>query len=293
MRIFLTGGTGFIGSHFLQHALANGHDVFALRRPGSATRIPLLRQPHWLDGALTDDWGDILSDCDSFLHLASSGVVLNSNNWIECFQINVMDSLQLLQQSISAGLKRFVIVGSCFEYGHSGERYAAIPVSAPLEPTTAYGASKAAATMAALALASEYQLNMVVVRPFHVYGDGEASQRFWPTLVSAAMSGNDLRMTSGSQVRDFQPVTDVVQQLLSWLQNSQLKPGKPVLVNLGTGRPQSLLDFARQEWERLGAKGEILPGALEHRHDEVWRYAPMVGTSIHVPFSPANCNDYT
>ena len=286
MKIFLTGGSGFIGSHFLQHALVYGHDVFALRRPGSETSIPLLRQPHWLDGALTDDWRHILSACDSFLHLASYGVVSDPNNWTECFRINVIDSLGLWRQSISAGLKRFAIVGSCFEYGRSGERFAAIPVTAPLEPTTAYGASKAAATMAALALASEHQLKMVVLRPFHVYGDGEAPQRFWPSLVSAATSGNDLHMTDGSQVRDFQPVTEVAQQLLFWLQHSQLRPGHPQLVNLGTGRPQSLLDFARQEWERLGAKGQILPGAVEHRHEEVWRYVPLVKTPNHMPFPP-------
>jgi UDP-glucose 4-epimerase len=288
MRIFLTGGTGFIGSHFIQQALADGHDVIAVRRPGSEPKIPLVRQPSWFDGVLTNDWSNILPSCDSFLHLASYGVVSDFDNWNLCFQVNVLESLHLWRQAIGAGIKHFVIVGSCFEYGRSGERYSAIPVTAPLEPITAYASSKAAASMAAHSMASKYQLNMAIARPFHVYGDGEASHRFWPTLVSAATSGNDLPMTSGLQVRDFQPVKDVAQELLAWLQSPNLRPGYAKLVNLGTGRPQSLLDFARHEWDRLEAKGKILPGLIPHRENEVWRFVPLVEPRI---YNPSSCKN--
>ena len=168
MRIFLTGGTGFIGSHLLQQALAAGHDVVALRRPGAEARIPLDQQPHWLEGGLADDWSEALASCDAFIHLAAYGVADGAHDWEGCFQTNVIDSLRLWRQAVAAGIRRFLIVGSCFEYGRSGERYESIPVTAPLEPTTAYGASKAAATMASLALAVEQKLELVVARPFHV-----------------------------------------------------------------------------------------------------------------------------
>ena len=276
MHIFLNGGTGFIGSHVLQLALAEGHQVLALRRPGASCRIPLDREPHWLDGALADDWCVELGRCDALLHLAAYGVAQGANDWDGCFQANVIDALQLWRQAVAAGVRRFLIVGSCFEYGRSGERYDAIPASAPLEPTTAYGASKASATMAALALAVEQQLQLVVARPFHVYGPGEAPGRFWPSLVAAAASGADLPMTSGAQVRDFQPVEQAARQLLDWLQHPQLQPGQPRLVNLGTGKPQSLLDFARDEWCRLRAQGQLQVGAVAHRPNEVWRYVPLV-----------------
>ncbi len=276
MHIFLTGGTGFIGSHVLQLALAEGHQVLALRRPGASCRIPLDREPHWLDGALADDWSVELGRCDALLHLAAYGVAQWANDWDGCFQANVIDALQLWRQAVAAGVRRFLIVGSCFEYGRSGERYDAIPVSAPLEPTTAYGASKAAATMAALALAVEQQLQLVVARPFHVYGPGEASGRFWPSLLTAATSGQDLPMTSGAQVRDFQPVQQAARQLLDWLQHPQLQPGQPRLVNLGTGKPQSLLDFARTQWQQYQADGSLRPGEIRYRQNEVFRYVPEV-----------------
>lgn len=276
MRIFLTGGTGFIGSHVLQQALAAGHEVIALRRPGAMPPIPLEQQPRWLDGALADDWHEPLGQCDALLHLAAYGVAAGANDWTTCFQVNVIDSLNLWRQAVAAGVQRFLVVGSCFEYGRSGERYEAIPITAPLEPTTAYGASKAAATMAALAMAVEHCLSLVVARPFHVYGPGEAAGRFWPSLVAAATAGDDLPMTTGAQVRDFQPVDQAASQLLACLQHPQLQPGAPRVVNLGTGEPRSLLAFAESEWQRLQGQGTLRAGAIAHRANEVWRYVPEV-----------------
>jgi nucleoside-diphosphate-sugar epimerase len=274
MRIFLTGGTGFIGSHILQQALAAGHDVVALRRPGGEARIPLDQQPHWLDGGLADDWSEALASCEAFIHLAAYGVADGSHDWEGCFQINVIDSLRLWRQAVAVGIRRFLIVGSCFEYGRSGERYDFIPVTAPLEPTTAYGASKAAATMAALALAVEEQLELLIARPFHVYGKGEAEGRFYPSLVTAALGDNDFPMTEGNQVRDFQPVEQAAKKLLNSLANCMPKAGTPKLMNLGSGFPQTLYAFAEGEWIKLHARGRLARGKIPFRENEIMRYIP-------------------
>jgi UDP-glucose 4-epimerase len=282
MKIFVTGGTGFIGGHLISRAQTEGHQVLALRRPGSLPRIVLESQPQWLDGELVNNWSDALAGCEAFVHLAAFGVANGAHDWERCFQVNVLDSIRLWRQAISSGIRLFLIAGSCFEYGRSGERYDAIPVTAPLEPTTAYGASKAAASMAALALAKEYQLRLAVARPFHVYGEGEAPGRFWPSLVAAAKAGDDLPMTEGQQIRDFQPVELAANQLLSLLSNSSLKAGEPVVINMGTGHPTSLYAFAEREWQRHKAKGSLLPGALPYRTNEVLRYVPEV-SGQHLP----------
>jgi nucleoside-diphosphate-sugar epimerase len=281
MRIFLTGGTGFIGSHLLQQALAAGHEVVALRRPHAKPRISLEQEPHWIDGDLADDWSEALTSCEAFIHLAAYGVAEGANDWEGCFQTNVIDSLRLWRQAVAAGIRKFLIVGSCFEYGRSGERYDFIPTSAPLEPTTAYGASKAAATMAAQALAVEEELQLVVARPFHVYGSGEAPSRFWPSLMEAATFGHDFPMTTGDQIRDFQAVDSAANQLLTWLMQADVKKGLAKVVNLGTGEPKTLMGLAEQEWKRLKASGRLLPGAITHRQNEVMRYVPEVSTMKH------------
>ena len=68
MKIFVTGGTGFIGSHFLRQALAKDYDLICLRRPGSKTRIPLEIDPAWVEGSLDDDLIEEIKGCDVFLH---------------------------------------------------------------------------------------------------------------------------------------------------------------------------------------------------------------------------------
>ena len=72
MRIFVTGGTGFIGSHFLNHAFKAGHEVVALRHsPASQPRIPLDAQPEWVNGPMDQlKLGDF-RNCEFLVHLAA------------------------------------------------------------------------------------------------------------------------------------------------------------------------------------------------------------------------------
>lgn len=56
MKIFVTGGTGFIGSHFVKNALVEGYKLICLRRPGSQSRIPLENEPVWVEGSMENDW---------------------------------------------------------------------------------------------------------------------------------------------------------------------------------------------------------------------------------------------
>jgi uncharacterized protein YbjT (DUF2867 family) len=92
MRLFLTGGTGFIGSHVLAAALAAGHQVRALRRsPASASVIPLPRQPQWCEGDLASLEAAQLEGIDALLHLASAGVSPKPASWDELVQANVAD----------------------------------------------------------------------------------------------------------------------------------------------------------------------------------------------------------
>ena len=278
MRIFLTGATGFIGSHVLRLALDEGHTVLALRRPGSEPRVEISGQPKWCEGCMEDDWGSELEGCDALIHTAAHGVATGGDSWDDCFWINVNQSLHLWKEAASAGVKRLVICGSCFEYGLSGLSYEKIPTDAPLIPTSAYGASKAAATLAAQALAINMKLELVVMRLFHIFGEGEAEGRFWPSLVRAANQGSDLPMTEGDQVRDFTPAQFAAQCLLNACDSSKLvlRKGIPLIQNIGTGNAQSLKQFATHEWKRLGAHGKLLTGALSYRSDEVMRYVPEV-----------------
>ena len=278
MKIFVTGGTGFIGSHFLTASLAAGHEPIALRRPGSKPRLPLKKEPQWVDGALNDDWRKQLTNCQALVHLAAAGVSPQLSGWDELFKVNVELSLNIWRQAAEAGVRRLIICGSCFEYGRSGNRYDFIPPDAPLEPTAPYHASKAAATMAAIALGIERQLELAVLRPFHVFGEGETKIRFWPSFRKAALAGEDFPMSEGRQIRDFVPVEQVVNTFVDALTRTDLKPGDPKVENLGTGRPQTLRAFAEHWWNQWDAKGKLLIGAVPYYENEVMRYVPQISS---------------
>ena len=282
MRVFVTGATGFIGSQVIKCLMEQHLEVIALRLPGCRPQITLPAEPVWVDGDLESDLTQPMQQAQAVIHLAAYGVDPKFNSWTECMRWNFAASLKLWLQAASLGVRRFVVAGSCFEYGVSGENYDFIPVEAPLQPTSAYGASKAAASIAACALAREKRLELAVLRPFHVYGEGEAPQRFFPMLKAAAHAGTDFSMTPGEQIRDFTPVERVARSFVSFL-SQPLRPGVPEIHNLGTGKPQSLLSFAQSWWAAWHAPGRLLPGALPYRTDEVMRYVPLLASESPIP----------
>lgn len=277
MKIFVTGGTGFIGSHFLNQAHAAGHQILALRRsPESQSHIPLAREPEWLDRSMEEIRASDLEGSKAVVHLAAHSANVPYDTLENCIEGNVLAPLKLFRAAIAAGIRKFIVAGSCFEYGRAGERYEFIPTDAPLEPTASYPASKAAASVAFHALACEQSLEMLILRIFQVYGEGEAASRFWPSLRRTALAGEDLPMSEGLQVRDFINVVDVAAGFVKALERLDLKAGHPVIENLGSGTPKSLGEFASEEWQRFGATGRLLLGALPMRPNEVTRFVPLI-----------------
>ena len=276
MKIFVTGGNGFIGSHVIKLGQSMGYQMIGMRRSKSPDRINFESNPYWVDGDLENDFSEILSECDAIIHLAAYGVNPKYDSWEDCFRWNVNASLSFFKQALNAGIKNFVIAGSCSEYGKSGEKYDYVPCTAPLEPVNAYGASKAAFTIAAMAFARENQIKLVVLRPFHIYGEGENKERFWPSLREAAINGEDFPMTLGEQIRDFTSVEIAAEKFIHYCTDAQIVSGEPEIYNLGTGKPMSLKSFAEMEWNKFSADGELQFGKISYRPNEVMRYVPKI-----------------
>ncbi len=286
MRLFLTGGTGFIGSHVLAAALAAGHQVLALRRsPHAGPVIPLPRQPRWCEGDLASLQASQLEGVQAVLHLASAGVSPKPASWSELVQANVAGGLRLLELAAEAGIRRCVVAGTSHEYGKAALRFPAIPPDAPLEPLSPYGASKAAAFQLLRAFSIEQGLELFYGRIFTAYGEGQYAGNFWPSLRRAALAGDDFRMTSGRQISDFIPVAAVASHLLAACSRPDVAAGVPLVVNIGSGEAMSLLAFAEREWGRFGATGRLLPASLPDRPDQIERYVPDL-RGLRIPASP-------
>jgi len=275
MKLFVTGGTGFIGSHFLRSALAEGHEVTALRRAGSTPPIALPAEPTWLERRMDEVTAIDLSGQDALVHFAAQGVSPQKTDWNQAFEVNVRQSVALFATALEAGLTNMVACGSCMEYGACGDRFEFIPPDAPLEPVGPYAASKAAFAIALQAMAAHSSVSVQLLRPFHLYGEGQHEANFWPALRHAAQSGLDYPMTPGDQVRDFSPVEDAAAAFLAAVEHPPVGGGLHVQ-NLGSGRPVTLRDFAADWWSRWQATGSLQPGALPYRPGEVMRYVPLV-----------------
>jgi nucleoside-diphosphate-sugar epimerase len=281
MKLFVTGGTGFVGSHFLQQALAAGHDVIAQRRPGSSPRLNLTREPVWVDRALDQVFDVELAGCDALVHLASHTPNPPYAPLDECVYWNVYATTRLLQQAATQGVRDVLVAGTYFEYGVAAEGQDFVHPATEMRPSLTYPISKAAATTACLGLARHLGLRLQVLRIFQVFGEGEAETRFWPSLRSAAQEGRDFAMSAGLQIRDFIEVSEVAAQFLRALDFDSVTPGQPQLRNVGTGRAQTLLDFARAWWSAWGATGQLIPGQVGLRPGELPRVVANV-EAVHV-----------
>lgn len=281
MRIFVTGGTGFIGSHFLKLALAEGHEVVGLRRAESQPVIPMTASPEWIEAPLNKVPPKAFEGCEALVHFASQGVSPQPTDWEQAFDVNVTQSLTLFAHAESAGIPHLIACGSCFEYGKSGERYDRIPPDAPLEPVGPYAASKAAFSLALEAMTRSNSSAFSILRPFHLFGEGQHPSNIWPALRKAALDGSNFPMTPGEQIRDFMPVEAAASEFLNALQLDS-QPSTLRIRNIGTDHPISISDFASQWWKKWKASGNLLTGALPYRELEVMRFVPLTSVTHYV-----------
>jgi len=278
MKIFLTGGTGFIGSHFINAALNAGHEIKALRRSdNSAPKVQIPNKVNWL----TKQFGDVtindLQGTDLLVHLAAHSANVPYDSLENCIKYNVTEPLKLFKIAKEAGVKKIIVTGSCFEYGLSGERYEYIPSNAPLEPSLTYPTSKAISSIAFKQFAIENKVQLNYFRIFQVYGEGELESRLWPSLKKAALKGEDFPMTMGGQIRDFIEVKSLANTLVVESEKifSQIEINCKIS-NIGTGVPQSILEFSKYWWSKWNAKGSLLIGDLKYREGEIMRYVPLI-----------------
>ena len=276
MKLFVTGGTGFVGSRFIESAVKSDHEVIALRRPNGNVSKSKSGKINWVEGQLDGDYGEHLKSCDALVHFASAGVSPKPASWGLCFEENVINTLKLCKNAIDAGIDKLLIAGTCAEYGKSGLRYDAIPSNAPLEPIGPYASSKAASFVAIHGLAVERNIKLSYLRIFSAYGKGQYKDNLWPSLYESAISGNDYPMTMGEQIRDFISVEGVADEFVNSLLFDKVMSGIPMIKNIGTGKPITVREFSEYWWKKWKAKGELQIGEVPYRKNEVMKYVPKI-----------------
>jgi len=262
MKIALTGSTGFIGTHVRRLLSSADHDVLLVVRNQSAVHLLGQNEKVLLAdiGEVREDWFNYLGRPDVLLHLAWGGLP----NYLDKYHVDVELPLQVnfLTKIVRSGLRNLVVTGTCYEYGLAS---GALGEGQETNPNTPYGVAKDRLRKSVSVLHHEYDFKFTWARIFYPYGEGQSELSIYSQLKRAVLDEErKFKMSSGKQALDFIPVESVASALVS-LSTNQEGMG---IINIGSGKPQTVLDFIQDQIQKLGS--QIVPqvGAIPDRKFE-------------------------
>lgn len=237
MKILVTGASGFIGSHFVQHVLqSTSHSVVALVRNSEQRnqgRLFTLMGPHEshrvrvVHGDLLADISGVSEGCDAVVNFAAKTFVDHAirDPW-PFIASNVCGTYNILEDARRNKVKWFIQVSTDEVYGAIQE--GAYREDARINPTNPYSASKVGADALAISYAHTFGLWTAVTRTENNYGPFQHPQKVFPTFVKALLDGKQLPIYGdGKHRRQWLYVTDHCTAIMTLLEAAPtLQPGQ-------------------------------------------------------------------
>ncbi|MEM3011398.1 MAG: SDR family oxidoreductase [Candidatus Bathyarchaeia archaeon] len=269
MRVLVTGGAGFIGSHTVDRLLAENFEVTVLDNMRSG-RLENIRTHigeknfRFVQGDIRDSClvKKLVSNTDYVIHLAALVSVSESiRDPVLTHEVNVNGTLNLLRACIDFDVKRFIYASSCAVYGNAKK----LPIKEehPTKPKSPYGLSKLTAENYVRKYFEEFNLETVCLRYFNVYGPRQVHSEYSGVIsqfLNRIQKSLPLKIFGdGEQTRDFVYVEDVAEANLLALKRSGIA-GE--IFNIGTGAAISINQLAKMFLEIADKKH------LEIRHCE-------------------------
>ncbi len=277
MRILVTGGAGYIGSHTVRQLLAAGHEVtvYDNLEAGHRAAVPAgslvvgdLRDVDHLDQLL------LVNRIEAVVHFAALAYVGESvTNPAKYYTTNLIYALHLLDRCRRNGVQKFVFSSTCATYGVP--QTVPIAEDEPQAPVNPYGNTKLAFERALADYAGAYPFGYCALRYFNASGaaeDGSLGEHhdpethLIPIVIQAATGkrphvevfGTDYPTPDGTCVRDYIHVDDLARAHVLAL--GALTPGAKLAYNVGTGRGYSVLEVIRTVEEVTGLKVPVKHG---------------------------------
>ena len=290
-RMTVTGGAGFIGSNLVQLLTSLDHRVTVIDDLSSGYRENLDGLPgvELLEASILDE-GEVLRAVDGaevVFHLAASvGNKRSIDNPVLDSRINVIGTLNVLEAARRSGVRKVVYSSSAGIFGEL--RTMPVAEDHPIAPCSPYGASKLAGEKHALAYAELYDLEVVALRYFNVYGPNQRFDAYGnviPIFVFQMLRGEPITIFGdGEQTRDFIHVADVARANLQAAEAEGLSGA----FNLGSGERITVNRLAQLITERVGdppgsRSGPPRPGDVLHSLADTraaaaaFGFAPRVG----------------
>lgn len=272
-KVLITGGAGFIGSNVASYFLERNHSVviFDNLSTGFRQNIPSSPNLRFIEGDIRNKelLTQSMQGCEAVLHLAAAvGNVRSIENTWEDSEINVLGTLNVLDAARQLGIRKIVYSSSAAIFGEPKK----LPIDEehPTTPDSPYGVSKLSGELHCLCYAKLYEMDIVCLRYFNVYGPNQRYDAYGnviPIFSTRKLQRKPLIIYgNGEQTRDFIYVFDVAQA--NYL--GATFPNVGGTYNIGTGETITI--------NRLTELFNQLDG---HQPVEVLYHAPRKGEVKH------------
>ena len=252
-RILITGVTGFVGKQLIY--ILNNNKVKLVLVIRNKKEIPTILNKYknvekiiYSKNIFTEKiewWTKQCKGIDIIVHLAwyvEPGSYLNSLKNVDC----LIGTLNLAKGAVRAGVKKFVGIGTCFEYDLS---YKKLSVNTPIKPTSCYANSKASVFYALSGFLTMNLVKFAWCRIFYLYGEDEDNRRLVPFLRSQLEKGKKINLENKNYVRDFLNVKDAAKKISKIALNKKVGP-----INICSGKPITIKQIAERIADEYGRR---------------------------------------
>ena len=241
MKILITGGSGFIGTHLINKLLSDGHDIYNLDKVNSRA-LPSDKQKiiDILDIDVNDNF---FAGIDTIIHLAAMVSVPKSfDDPINSFGNNTFCTIKLLSAAHLHKIKKFIFSSSAAVYG---SKEGTVCENDATEPNSPYGLDKLVSEKYIQMYCQQWGIDYLILRFFNVYGDGQNTQYAGViTAFNLAFQNKQplIIYGDGEQTRDFVSVNDVC----NYISKLIITTIKNDIFNIGTGKSISINNLAKR-----------------------------------------------
>ena len=278
MKILITGGSGFIGSHLTARLVKDGHKIAITTKYDSVyenirlfkiwKKIKVIECDLRYSNSINkiNDFGP-----DIIFHLAAYNDVKGSfSNYNEALESNLIATSNLLENIKK--YKQFIYISTSEIYGYQKNNVIFSEKLQP-HPISPYSIGKYSGELYAQMHMKHMKKPIKILRPFNVFGETQSNKAVIPELIEKFINNETVKITKGVQTREFNYVGNTVNLII---QASKEKRFFNNIVNISDGNEITIKELAKKIKELTKSKSKLIVGGLKERKTEIYKMKASV-----------------